>query len=218
MKYLKLRIGQLKDHEKIVNLALNEVYVAAGVQYSSGRLYGEVKEKDEVVKTLFCIHISSVAGNYEDMTSMTPVVHVTKDIISVQFHRCLRALTDMRFKVHPITTDNHRTNQSFHNSLGDDGKHPLYVVNPYAKDHHVYPLYDTVHLLKNLYYGLLNCKELRPPPFPGEVCFQSFIFFITSTHYYMKVLFGNTGFLLKLLGSIISTSMHTIVNIITQIL
>lgn len=169
-KYLSMRISKLSDREKIVNLSFDEVYVAAGVQYSSGRVYGETEEKNEVAKTLFCIHISSVAGSYEDMISMTPVVHVTKEIICEQLNRCMQALTELGFKVHTITTDNHRTNQSFHNTRGDDGKHPLYSVNQYAEDLHVYPLYDTVHLFKNLYCGLLNHKELRPPPFSGEVC------------------------------------------------
>ena len=169
-KYPSMRISKLNDREKIVNLSFDEVYVAAGVQYSSGRVYGGTEDKNEVAKTLFCIHISSVAGSYEDMISMTPVVHVTKEIICEQLNRCMQALTEIGFKVHTMTTDNHRTNQSFHNTQGDDGKHPLYNVNPYTRDLHLYPLYDCVHLFKNLYYGLLNHKELRPPPFPGEVC------------------------------------------------
>ena len=67
----------------------------------------------------------------------------------------------------PVTTDGHRTNQSFHNSLGTEGVHPEIIVNPFSssKNARVYKMYDTVHLFKNIYFNLLNKKSLLCPSF-----------------------------------------------------
>ena len=80
----------------------------------------------------------------------------------------VKTLTEIGFIIVSCTTDGHRTNQSFHNSLGDDGKHPEWILNPYSTDSaRIYTMYDTVHLFKNFYYNLLNKKTLACPPMPG---------------------------------------------------
>ena len=44
------------------------------------------------------------------------------------------------------------------------------VLNPYSEgtDDRIYTMYDTVHLFKNVYFNLLNKKNLLCPPFPGS--------------------------------------------------
>ena len=86
------------------------------------------------------------------------------------FFTVLRGLTDVGFTVVSVTTDGHRTNQSFHNSLGEDGCHPEYIKNPYSSDAdaRIYTMYDTVHLFKNMYFNLINKKTLLCPPFPDS--------------------------------------------------
>ena len=79
MAYLGMRVEKLNARERIVNLAMDEVYTAQSVELAGGRVYGETT--GTVTRTLFCTHINSVAGKYEDMVSMQPVSHVTaKDI------------------------------------------------------------------------------------------------------------------------------------------
>lgn len=167
MTYLSMRVGKLEPRERLVNLAMDEVYTAQSVELAGGRVYGETAGM--VTKTLFCSHINSVAGKYEDMISMLPVPHVTRDDIEKTFNKVLKGLTELGYKVVSVTTDNHRTNQSWHNSLGDDGRHSEYILNPYSKDEErIYTLYDTVHIFKNLFYGLLRNRTLTVPPFPGS--------------------------------------------------
>ena len=93
------------------------------------RMYGEIQ--GVVTKTLFCTHINSIAGKYEDMVSMTPVSHVTKEDIKLTINNVLQGLTQLGFIVVSVTTDNQRTNQSWHNFLGE-GKHPEYILNPFS--------------------------------------------------------------------------------------
>ena len=166
--YLQMRIKKLNPREKIVNIAMDEAYTARAVELAGGRVLCD--SKDGTTNTIFCLHISSIAGRYEDMVAMVPVPHITTQDIKDIFFKVLRQLTDIGFTVVSVTTDGHRTNQSFHRSLGEDGEHPEYIINPYSDSEgdRIYPMYDTVHLFKNIYYNLLNKKHLVCPPFPGS--------------------------------------------------
>ena len=164
MTYLSMRMKKLEPRQRLVNLAMDEVYTAQSVELAGGRLYGETA--GVVTKTLFCTHINSIAGKYEDMISMLPVPHVTRDDIEETFNKVLKGLTQIGFKVVSVTTDNHRTNQSWHNSLGDSRRHPEFILNPYSEsEERIFTLYDPVHIFKNLFYGLMNHKILNVPAF-----------------------------------------------------
>ena len=84
----------------------------------------------------------------------------------VIFDKVLKGLTQVGFIVVSVTTDNHRINQSWHNSLGEDGHHPEFIKNPYASsESRIYTMYDSVHIFKTLFYGLLQKKNLQVSPF-----------------------------------------------------
>ena len=118
VNYLKMRVERLSERERLVNLAMDEVYTARAVELAGGRLCGE--RKDGVTSTIFCTLISSVAGNYEDIISMSPVTSITTADIRNIFFTVLKTLTEIGFTVVSCTTDGHRTNKGFHNSLGED--------------------------------------------------------------------------------------------------
>lgn len=64
MTYLKMRFEKLEPRERLVNIALDEVYSAQAVELSAGKVTGETLEGD-ISRTLFCAMINSVAGRYE---------------------------------------------------------------------------------------------------------------------------------------------------------
>lgn len=167
MKYLQMRNAKLTPRERIVNLAMDEVYCAPTLELAGGRLHGESSDgSGKATTTLFCTHISSVAGRYEDLVTMSPVAHVTTQEMVKMFFNVVKGLTELGFRVVSVTTDGHRTNQSFHRALGD-GTHPEYIVNPWSSDGlgRIYTMFDTVHLFKNIFFNLLNKKTLLCPPF-----------------------------------------------------
>ena len=145
--YLQMRVKKLSPREKLVNLTMDEVYTARAVELAGGCVFGDGKEG--VTNTIFCVHISSVAGKYEDLVALTPVTRITTQDIREIFFEVLRNLTDLGFTVVSVTTDAHRTN---HHWLGQDGDHPEFVLNPYSEgtDDRIYTMYDTVHLFKNV--------------------------------------------------------------------
>ena len=60
VKYLSMRISKLNPKDKLVNIAMDEVYTKQTEELAGGRLYGD-SEKG-IINTLFCTYISSVAG------------------------------------------------------------------------------------------------------------------------------------------------------------
>ena len=166
MKYLEMRLAKLSPRERLVNLAMDEVYCAKSLELAGGRLYGESSNgTGSATNTLFCTHISSVAGNYEDLVTMSPVTRITTEEMKNILFKVLRCLTQLGFRVVSVTTDGHRANQSFHRALSEDGSHPEYILNPWGlhSDDRIYTMYDSVHLFKNMYFNLLNKRTLHCP-------------------------------------------------------
>ena len=140
---------------------------AKSLELAGGRLHGESSGRaGSATSTLFCTHISSVAGNYQDLVTMSPYTHITTEEIKDIFLKVLQCLTHLGFRVVSVTTDGHRANQSLHRALVEDGKHPEYILNPWSArdDNSIYTMYDSVHLFKNIYFNLLNKRTLRCPP------------------------------------------------------
>ena len=81
-----MRIAKLEPRERPINISMDEVYTAQGVELAGGKYYGETAD-GSTTKTLFCIHMNSVSGKYEDMVSMQPVAHVRRDDIADAFNR-----------------------------------------------------------------------------------------------------------------------------------
>ena len=108
-----MRISKLNPKDKLVNIAMDKVYTKQTVELAGGRLYGD-SEKG-ITNTIFCTYISYVAGNYRDLVTMSPVPHLKSDDIKDIFFKVLKNLTELGFVVMCVTTDGHRTNQSFHN-------------------------------------------------------------------------------------------------------
>ncbi|KAG0715128.1 hypothetical protein GWK47_012674 [Chionoecetes opilio] len=78
MGYLKMRYNKLTPREHLVNLALDEVYLAQGVELAAGTVTGETREGN-VARILLCTMINSIASRYEDMISMDPIESISAD-------------------------------------------------------------------------------------------------------------------------------------------
>ena len=73
--YLQAKEKKLSSKYSIVAVLMDEVYVQKSVQHSNGKFYG--MEENEVVRTLLCVMIKSVAGNYRDVVSITCILNIS---------------------------------------------------------------------------------------------------------------------------------------------
>ena len=90
---LKLCFNKLKPKDKIVGLLLDEVHCKKKVQYANGAFYGI--ENEQITKTLLCLMLKSVAGQYRDVICMSPISKLPAEKIRLVWRNCLQALTNI---------------------------------------------------------------------------------------------------------------------------
>jgi hypothetical protein len=157
IEYFKMRSAKLTPRERVVHLAIDEVYTTTTLSLAGGSFFGE--KEGTLTKTLLCAHVNSVAGSYQDMIAMEPIKNASAENMKMLFNTCRNILIDNNFDLHSLTTDNHRVNQSFIRLMGGD---EFAVTIPPR----VFVFYDPVHISKNMYYMLLNKTIIMLPWLP----------------------------------------------------
>lgn len=160
--YLKARFQRLEDREKIVAIAMDEVFCAKRLEYSGGVVYG--MEDGNVTKTLLTTMIYSIAGKYHDVVSLSPIVTIDAKKIQDIFSQLLEVLVDIGFSVVAVTVDGHSANMKFYKDLGGGDMKP-YIQNPFKDEEKVFLLFDSVHLFKNYYNNFERKKVFVCPAF-----------------------------------------------------
>ena len=147
--YLEARISNLSSYERNVVLIVDEIYTAQRVEYSSGKLHGI--DDGQVTKTLLCFMVSSVAGPYQDVVCLVPVVNLTSKTLHKYFDSVLQIATNAGLNVVGVSMDNYSANKSF-------------IASPVDKNKPLFLLFDTVHNCKNIYNNFLAKKQFICPP------------------------------------------------------
>lgn len=157
IEYFKMRFAKLAPRERVVHLAIDEVYTTTTLSLVGGSFFGE--KEGTLTKTLLCAHVNSIAGSYQDMIAMEPIKNASVENMKILFNTCHDILTDINFDVHSLTLDNHRVNQSFIRHMGGE-EFPVTIPR------RVFVYYDPVHISKNMYYMLLNKTIIMLPWLP----------------------------------------------------
>ena len=166
--YFKLKAARLDDKDKVVHMAIDEVHTTQDLELAGGIIHGGADGK--VTKALLCTHIRSIAGSASDMVSMLPEVSSTTEFINRVFVDTTCMLTKFGYTIVTVSFDGHRINQSWFNSLGEDGKLPVSIpcpLTPQDREKCLFPMFDSVHLLKSAFYQLLNKGILHMLRCPG---------------------------------------------------
>ena len=75
--YLKARFPKLSEKDKYVALLMDGVHCNQSVHYVNGKFYGI--ENGEITKSLLCVMVKSVAGNYRNVISMNTIVNINAE-------------------------------------------------------------------------------------------------------------------------------------------
>ncbi|KAG0727943.1 hypothetical protein GWK47_033558 [Chionoecetes opilio] len=165
MGYLKMRYNKLTPREHLVNLALDEVYLAQGVELAAGTVTDETREGN-VARTLLCTMINSIAGRYEDMISMDPIESISADRQVDIFLQVLQGLTEVGYQVVSVTTDGHKVNTAFQAKLGVTPDKPWFA-NPFVENQeqheachkrHCSPSQEDIHVDIGHLVSVYNCE------------------------------------------------------------
>ena len=97
---------KLDTKDKILHMAIDEVYTVQSLEMSGGNFFGETDE--QLTRTMLCIHVNSIAGSYQDMVAMEPFVNNSAEKMLELFDQCFHMLKFAGFTVKTLTTDNRR--------------------------------------------------------------------------------------------------------------
>ena len=107
--YLRSRVAEVPEQERIVVLMLDEVYTAQRVVYTNGSFIG-VTEEGASAKTVLTFMIQSVKGKYKDVVCLIPIHKLSTALLWKWFDLVMSALNDL-FLVVAVSADNHVCNR-----------------------------------------------------------------------------------------------------------
>ena len=95
-----------------------------------------------------------------------PLIKINNQIVQEGILNCIQMLSREQFNVRAVVSDNHSTNVSAYRHL--KGIYPCTlhdnaITNPFNPEKHIYLIYDTVHLIKNIRNNLLATKCFQIP-------------------------------------------------------
>ena len=111
-------------------------------------------ENNAIVKTLLCVMIKSVAGNYKDVVSITCLVNINADILHKVWLNVVKVVTELKFDITVTMTDGHSSNVKFFKEKLCGGFMKMWVPNPLSPGNRIFLLLDPTHLFKNIFFYL----------------------------------------------------------------
>ena len=155
LQYLKEKFKHLNEHEKLIGVMMDEIYVKPEAEYSGGKIIGKAINSSDNAKTLQVFMISSVFSKQKDILGLFPMMNQTSHDLYELILVVLRALQEIGYQVLFLSADNSRINRCAYELLGG-GQLISPIPNPIGANLEIYLLFDTVHLLKTVRNNWLN--------------------------------------------------------------
>lgn len=158
--FLVNELKYLCDKDLHVNLLIDEVHVKSKLSYRGEELIGQaVNDPTNLAKSLQCFMISSLLSNHKLIVGMFPVVKMTSEFLCELTKDVIENVSKAGFNVVSVISDNNRVNRKMFSILSKDSESNYYITSPVNKDHKIFLLFDTVHLLKSIRNNWLNLKN-----------------------------------------------------------
>lgn len=157
IKHLKALV-RFRDQGEIDNdvvLLIDEMHLQESVEYD-GRDSVGADEHGELYTGILCFMVVSLKKSTPFILLSIPVIRLNSDIVLTGIETCATLLFQHNFSLLAIITDNHASNVSAFNKLVTKyrvDKRNYVIEIPSCSGSfmsHIYLLYDTVHLLKNI--------------------------------------------------------------------
>ncbi|KAJ4446704.1 hypothetical protein ANN_13401 [Periplaneta americana] len=161
VSYLREKCKLLEEHEKIVTIMLDEIYVTPKLSYKGGKIEGlavnEGKELD-IASTIQVFMISSPLSSNADVIALFPVKNLTSVSLYNMTCEVLNVLENCGYISLCLISDNNRVNKGmFQHMCG--GSLKTSVKNPANNERDLFLLFDSVHLLKCIRNNWLNTQS-----------------------------------------------------------
>ncbi|MCP3664708.1 MAG: hypothetical protein GY696_19820 [Gammaproteobacteria bacterium] len=166
--YLKKRFTGLNDHEKYVNLMIDEIYVSERAEYAAptGEITG-LTSVGGLARTVLVFMISSLVGGYKDTVALYPVAGLKAEKLLLCFMEVLNRLCHVGYEIVTVSVDGLSTNRKLFKELGG-GELKAEVQNP-VTGRPLFLILDPVHNFKNIYNNFQRKRLFRYPAMPNFI-------------------------------------------------
>jgi len=179
--YLKQKCGALAEHERLVVLLLDEIYVKPRVTYKGGSLQGFAENSADTVEatTVQAYMISSVLSKHKDVAALQPIKNLDMSFLHDSVSKVLCLVERAGYKVLAVLSDNNRVNRNMFDKMCGGTMRPC-IPHPYDSQRKLFFLFDSVHLIKCIRNNWINQTDqtLRYPnqtsALTGVLCNASF--------------------------------------------
>lgn len=166
-KYFDRIAQHLTQHQKVVSLMIDEIYVKEGTHYKNGHIHGFAetsKENDPAAfaRTTCAFMIESLFGPMKEVVRLLPINSIDADTLRTAVIDVITFLQAKGFTVVIVSADNNRLNQKLFSLLtsGDDAMHWEWFPNPNrVNGDKVFVNFDAVHLFKNIRNNWVNLHD-----------------------------------------------------------
>lgn len=171
LKYINYKAGHLQEHDKRVNLMVDEIYVKPFCDYTGGNIVGMAFDSTNMATSAHVFMISSITSSYKDVVHILPVKSITYVQLYDFMKRVIVTLEKLGFCVVSIITDNNAINRKAVSQFVSPPKLQIVYPHPTNKSRPLFYVIDPVHLLKSVRNNWLNQKNVEKamyfPNFPN---------------------------------------------------
>lgn len=147
--YLKSKIIVLKEHELIVNLHIDEIYIKAELNFKGGHILGSSSnDPSKVAKTALVFMISSLCSNYKDVVCIIPISTLVAEQLKLCIMDVLREVEAVGFHIISIISDNNAVNRKAFQLFSDNNILEPCITHPLDPARKLFFIFDVVHILK----------------------------------------------------------------------
>lgn len=147
--YLENRIKHLKEHELLVSLVMDEIYIQPKLSFKGGEIYGSSNsDAQKCAKTAQVFMVSSLLSKYVDVVAIIPVINMTSEQLKSFIADVLKMLERTGFKVVSLIADNNTVNRKAYELMTPNKTLQPSIVHPLDSSRRLFFMFDTVHILK----------------------------------------------------------------------
>jgi hypothetical protein len=161
-KHLTTLFKTLDQRCRSCVLAFDEVYVKAGIQFQSRRVFGEaVNSPGSVAKTVLTFMVICLFGGPKYCLKLLPVYRLDSVFLVRAIEQCCRLVENCGGQVIAAVCDYNRVNQAAFRDLATD--EPWLADSPASPGRPLFLLFDSIHLGKSIRNNWLTekTKELE---------------------------------------------------------
>ena len=160
LKYAKGKCNTLEEHQKIVSLMVDEIYIKEYLDFKGGNLVGMAFNSQKTANSAHVFMIQSLLSGYKDVVHILPI----KTICATDLHKIIKkvilGLEDIGFFVICVVTDNNSINRKAMTFFSNPPKLSIVYEHPSGqKNRPLFFVIDTVHILKCIRNNWLNQRN-----------------------------------------------------------